>query len=72
MLGIEVILGFCEKTNFFTSKPTKNCIIEATKLDLNFGKFIKDIMINGTKFSSAEAFIKAYKQFCVGGIVYHS
>lgn len=72
MLKTEVILDFCEKTNFFTSKPIRSCLIDAMRLDIKFGHFIKNNMIAGRRFSSAEDFVKAYKTFCMGSNGSHS
>ncbi len=66
MLKTEVILRFCENTSFFTSKPSRNCLIEAMRLDYRFGLFIKESMVAGTKYESAEDFIHRYKQSCSG------
>ncbi len=72
MLRTEVILGFCEKMAFFTSKPKRNCLLEAMRLDPVFGLFIKETMVKATKFESAEDFIKCYKQACSGTTASHS
>lgn len=72
MLRTEVILGFCEKTSFFTSRPARNCLVEAMKLDPKFGYFIKESMMGSTRFDSAEDFINCYEQFCSGASGGHS
>ena len=64
MLKTEVALGFCEKMSFFTSKPNRNCLLEAVKLNLQFGLFIKSAMVSGRKFASSEDFLSSYQKFC--------
>lgn len=64
MLKAEEVLKFCDKVSFFTGKPSRNCLVEALKLDPKFGSFIKDTMVKGMKFSSADEFLQIYKQSC--------
>lgn len=66
MLRTDIILDFCEKEKFFTSKPSRTCILNAMKLDSRFGLFIKESMVHSITYESAELFIKAYKQSCSG------
>lgn len=65
MLSNEQLILFCEKTKFLTS-PSKACLVEALKLDIGFGLFLKESIMANIHFESCEDFLSCYKLFAAG------
>ena len=66
MLSNEQVIRFCERTKILSRRPTSSAIIEAMRLEVNFGLFLKEAMIAGMNFDSCEQFLERYQAYSSG------
>lgn len=66
MLSNEQVIRFCERTKLLSRRPSRLALIEAMRLDIDFGLFLKESMMAGMNFSSCEDFLSCYQAFSNG------
>jgi len=66
MISNEKIIRFCEKTKLLSRKPNNNSLLEAIKMDIDFGIFLNESMKQGMNFDSCQDFLSCFHSFANG------